>query len=400
MMKSSQIPNAEIQYLVHTYDRPDVVFTHGQGVYLYDSDGQRYLDFAAGIAVNALGHSDPVWAEIVSQQAHTLTHVSNLFHTAPHVELAKLLVEASFADRVFYSNSGSEANETAIKFARKWARTNHHGGKTNIVAFEHAFHGRSLGALSLTHKTKYREPFAPLVPGVTFVPYNDLQAAEGAINETICAVFVEPVQGESGIHPAKPGFLRDLHELCLENSALLVFDEIQCGLGRTGRLWAHEAYGVTPDIMTLAKPLAGGLPIGVTLVTEDVAKVIEPGDHGSTFAAGPLICSAAKVVFERINQPTFLESVAQRGARFMDHLRSLPCDKILEVRGAGLMIGVELSMPVKPIIESALKHGLIVINAGENTLRICPPLTISEEELETGLSILSNLLLEDARGKQ
>jgi predicted acetylornithine/succinylornithine family transaminase len=393
-MKNNPIPAAEAQYLVHTYDRPDVVFTSGQGSYLYDSDGRRYLDLAAGIAVNALGHSDPAWAEIVSQQAHTLTHVSNLFHTAPHVELAKLLVDASFADRVFFCNSGSEANETAIKFARKWARTNHNGEKTKIVAFEHAFHGRSLGALSLTHKVKYREPFAPLVPGVTFVPYNDLEAARVAIDETTCAVFVEPVQGEGGIHPAEPTFLQGLRELCLEKSALLVFDEIQCGLGRTGKLWAHEAYGVNPDIMTLAKPLAGGLPIGVTLVTEDVAKVIEPGDHGSTFAAGPLVCSAAKVVFERINQPAFLESVAQRGARFMEHLRSLPCDKILEVRGAGLMIGVELSAPVKPIIQSALKRGLIVINAGENTLRICPPLTISEDELEAGLSILSNLLME------
>ncbi len=398
-MKSSQIPDAESQYLVHTYDRPDVVFTRGQGAYLYDSDGHRYLDLAAGIAVNALGHSDPVWADIVSQQAHTLTHVSNLFHTAPHVELAKLLVEASFADRVFYSNSGSEANETAIKFARKWARSNYHNEKIKIVAFEHAFHGRSLGALSLTHKTKYREPFAPLVPGVTFVPYNDLEAAKGAIDETTSAVFVEPVQGEGGIHPAKLTFLQGLRELCIENSALLVFDEIQCGLGRTGRLWAHEAYGVTPDIMTLAKPLAGGLPIGVTLVTEDVAKVIEPGDHGSTFSAGPLVCSAAKVVFERINQPAFLESVARRGARFMDHLRSLSCDKILEVRGAGLMIGVELSTPAKPIIQSALKHGLIVISAGENTLRICPPLTISEEELEAGLTILSNLLMEYEGGE-
>ena len=399
-MKTNQITAAEAQYLVHTYDRPDVVFTRGQGSYLYDCDGRRYLDLAAGIAVNALGHSDPAWAEIVSQQAHTLTHVSNLFHTAPHVELAKLLVEASFADRVFYSNSGSEANETAIKFARKWARTHHHGEKTKIVAFEHAFHGRSLGALSLTHEAKYREPFAPLIPGVTFIPYNDLEAARDAIDESTCAVFVEPVQGEGGIHPAKPAFLQGIRELCLENNAVLVFDEIQCGLGRTGHLWAHEAYGVVPDIMTLAKPLAGGLPISATLVTEDVAKVIEPGDHGSTFAAGPLVCSAAKVVFERINQPAFLDSVAERGARFMDQLRSLPCDKILEVRGAGLMVGVELSVSAKPIMDSALKHGLIVINAGENTLRVCPPLTISDEELETGLSILSSLLLEADGGEK
>jgi acetylornithine/succinyldiaminopimelate/putrescine aminotransferase len=248
-----------------------------------------------------------------ASQAAQLTHVSNLFHTAPQLELAQRLVENSFADRVFFANTGSEANEGAVKFARKWAKSHFHSNKTKIVAFSGGFHGRSIGALSLTYKEQYRAPFAPLMPGVTFVHFNDLEAARLAVDDDTCAVIVEPIQGEGGVNPATAEFLQGLRALCDNHHALLIFDEVQCGLGRTGQLWAHQNYAITPDIMTLAKPLAGGLPIGAILVTQAVADVIQPGDHGSTFAGGPLVCRAAQVVFDRINQPAFLQQVVANG---------------------------------------------------------------------------------------
>lgn len=391
-MNADEVIAWESAHLVSTYTRPSVVFRRGQGARLFDANGKSYLDFAAGIAVTALGHSDPEWARAVADQAARLTHVSNLFHTAPHVELALRLVEASFADRVFFSNSGAEANEAALKFARKWARQTYGETKTGLVAFEGGFHGRTLGALSLTAKARYREPFEPLVPGVTFAPFNDLATARAAIDERVCAVFVEPVQGEGGVRPAARDFLRGLRQRCDEVGALLVCDEVQCGLGRTGHLWAHEAYGLEPDIMTLAKPLAGGLPIGATLITETVARAMEVGDHGSTFAAGPLVCRAAQVVFDRISRPAFLEAVRAKGEFLLENLGALSSPRIVEVRGAGLLVGVEFDRPVKPLIQAALERGLLLINAGENVLRVCPPLVITLSELEEGLALLAEAL--------
>jgi len=388
-MDTRQIVQAEARYLVHTYNRPPVVFTRGEGSYLFDREGKRYLDFAAGIAVNALGHGHPDWLEALQKQGQRLTHVSNLFHTEPQVELARRLVESSFAERVFFSNTGAEANEAALKFARKWARLNYGADKHEVIAFEGAFHGRTMGALSLTHKPAYRLAFEPLVPGVTFVPFNDLAAAERAISDRVCAVFVEPIQGESGVHVAEAEFLTGLRKLCDQHHALLVFDEVQCGLGRTGRLWAHEWTGVTPDIMTLAKPLAGGLPIGATLVTERIASAIEPGDHGSTFAAGPLVCSVACVVFDEVSRPDLLQRVVTSGEKLRTGLFALGEERIIELRGRGLLLGVQGRGPVKPLIEAARRGGLIVIGAGEDVLRICPPLTITPEEIDAGLRVLA-----------
>lgn len=375
--------------MVPTYARAPIVFVRGEGSYLYDATDKSYLDFCAGIAVTALGHGNPKWREAVSDQASKLTHISNLFHTVPHVELARTLVGHSFADRVFFTNSGAEANEAAIKFARKWARRLHGKNKTELLAFEGGFHGRTLGALSLTHKEAYRAPFGPLVPGVTFAPFNDLKMAARAISHRTAAVFVEPVQGEAGVHTATSEFMRGLRELCDESDALLVFDEIQCGLGRTGRLWAHEVSEIRPDIMTLAKPLAGGLPVGVTLVTEDVSSEINVGDHGSTFGAGPLVCRAALTVFDQIRKEKFLVEVVKKGAALKEGLGTLPQDQVVEVRGSGLLLGVQFKEPVKPIIETALEKGLMVINAGANTLRICPALTISMDEIQEGIGILA-----------
>ena len=383
----------EARYMMQTYRRADVVLARGEGVHLYDSDGRRYLDFMSGIAVAALGHADPAVTAAVAEQAATLTHVSNLFYTAPQVGLARRLVTHSFADRVFLTNSGAEAIEGALKFARKWARERG-VGKHEIVAFGGSFHGRTMGALSITYKAAYRDPFAPLLPGVCFAPFNDLDAARAMISDDTCAVVVEPVQGEGGIHAATPEFLRGLRALCDRHGALLIFDEIQCGLGRTGRLWAHEAHGtpVVPDIMTLAKPLANGLPIGAILLTEEVAAAVGYGEHGSTFAGGPVVCRAAEVVFDRVSDPAFLAAVAENGQRLRQALLALNSPRVVEVRGVGLLVGVELDVPAAPIIAAAREKGLLIINAGENVLRIAPPLIVSGEHVDAAVAILGECL--------
>jgi len=395
-MDTQSIITDESQYLMQTYRRADIVLARGDGVYLFDTDGRRYLDFMSGIAVAALGHADPDVTAAVAQQAATLTHVSNLFYTIPQVGLARRLVTHSFADRVFFTNSGAEAIEGALKFARKWARGRGQG-KHEIVAFSGSFHGRTMGALSVTYKAAYREPFAPLVPGVCFAPFNDLAAAAALISDATCAVVVEPVQGEGGIHAATPAFLRGLRALCDQHGALLIFDEIQCGLGRTGRLWAHEAAGVTPDIMTLAKPLANGLPIGAILLTEDVAAAVGPGEHGSTFAGGPVVCRAGEVVFDRVSDPDFLAAVAANGEYLRERLRALASPLVVEVRGAGLLVGVELKTAVAPILAAARQRGLLVINAGDTTLRIAPPLIVTRDHIDDAVAILGACLVEEEK---
>lgn len=346
----------------------------------------------AGIAVNALGHADPAWAQVVAEQATKLTHLSNLYHNIPQLQLAQKLVENSFADKLFFSNTGSEANEAALKFARKYARTHHGEGKTGIVAFSHSFHGRTMGALAVTHKAKYREPFGPLVPGVTFVEYNDLAGASAVIGPETCAVIVEPIQGEGGVHAAAANFLRGLRALCDEQDALLIFDEVQCGMGRTGHLWAYQASEVIPDMMTIAKPLAGGLPIGAALVTDKVAAAIHPGDHGSTFAGGPLVCAAALHVFDRVNQPAFLSHVQETGAYLRHRLQTLESDKVVEVRGLGLMVGLELNVPVADVVAAARNKGLLLVNAGDNVIRFVPPLTVTRPQVDEAMEVLSTCL--------
>lgn len=391
-MNTNQIIQEESQYIMQTYRRADIVLARGEGVYLYDTEGRRYLDFMSGIAVTALGHSDPQVAATIAEAATTLTHVSNLYYTIPQVELAKRLVTHSFADRVFFANSGTESVEGALKFARKRALVQHGEGKSGIVAFKSGFHGRTMGALSTTYKAIYREPFGPLLDGVSFAPFNDLEAARALIGPDTGAVIVEPVQGEGGINAATSEFLRGLRELCDEHGATLIFDEIQCGLGRTGRLWAHEAFGVTPDIMTLAKPLANGLPIGAILLTEEVASTVGYGEHGTTFGGGPLVCSVANVVFDRVAQPEFLAAVTANGEYLRQQLRKLGSPHVLEVRGAGLMVGVDLDIPAAQVMAAARSAGLLVINAGETTLRIAPPLIITKEQIDEGVAVLAKCL--------
>ena len=394
---SGSIVEKTAQYVLNTYARAPFVLERGQGAMLTDTDGKTYLDFAAGISVNALGHGDAELVAAVSEQMTLLGHVCNLYHSAPHADLAEMLCESSFADKVYFCNSGTEAVEAAIKFARKHAREMFGPGKTDLVAFSGSFHGRTVGALALTAREKYQAPFRPLMPGVTFAPFNDSAAAEKLIGPGTCAVFVEPVQGEGGIHAATPEFLATLRALCDRHGALLVFDEIQCGMGRTGRLWAHEHFGVQPDMMTLAKALGGGLPIGATLLTDRVAGALAPGDHGSTFAGGLVVCRAAQVVLRRVSDPAFLARVTALGARLMERLRDLRSPHVREVRGLGLMIGVELDIEVAPLIKAGYAHGVIMINAGPQVLRLLPPLIVEEAHIDQFAEVLGTILHEVAR---
>ncbi|GAB4416418.1 MAG: aspartate aminotransferase family protein [Anaerolineae bacterium] len=391
---SESIPEKTARYVLNTYARAPFVLVQGHGAVVTDSDGKSYLDFAAGISVNALGHADPELVAAVSEQMAQLGHVCNLFYSAPQAELAELLCTLSFADKVYFANSGAEAIEAAIKFARKYARETFGPGKTELVAFSGAFHGRTAGALALTAREKYQAPFRPLLPGVTFAPFNDPVAAEKVIGPETCAVFVEPVQGEGGIHPATPEFLRTVRELCDHYGALLVFDEIQCGMGRTGRLWAYEHFGVQPDMMTVAKALGGGLPIGATLLTDRVAEVMAVGDHGSTFAGGPVICRAAQVVLQRVSQPEFLAQVTAKGELLRDRLYELNAPHLVEIRGLGLMIGVEFDRDVAPLIQAGHAHGVLMINAGPRVLRLLPPLIVTEAQIEQFTTVLGRILQE------
>lgn len=392
-LTAAQIMAGEKQHILQTYKRAPVVLSHGEGVCVWDADGREYLDFAAGIAVNALGHADAGMAEVLAAQARKLTHTSNLYYTAPQVQLAEKLTANSFADKVFFTNSGTEANEGAIKFARKFAKMMHPDQiKTQIVCFDHAFHGRTMGSLALTPKEAYQASFRPLMPDVVVAPFNDVEALATKITAQTCAVFIEPVQGEGGIYPATPAFLAALRQRCDEVGALLVFDEVQCGLGRTGDLWAHTMSGITPDIMTLAKPLAGGLPIGAIMVTDRVAAVMAYGDHGSTFAGGPLICAVAGYVFERINDATFLGQVREVGGYLMERMQELNSPRIKDVRGRGLMVGVEFDTEVEPIVKKGVEHGLLLVGAGANVLRFVPPLIVEKPHIDTLAERLTAIL--------
>ncbi|RCV15342.1 hypothetical protein SEVIR_3G050200v4 [Setaria viridis] len=389
----------EARYLVGTYNRSRVVLEAGRGCKVYDLDGREYLDMAAGIAVTSLGHGEPEVTATIGQQSGTLIHVSNVYYTRAQVALAKRLVESSFADRAFFANSGTEANEAAIKFSRKFQRVAHPDSDdppSEFLAFTNCFHGRTMGSVALTSKSQYREPFAPVMPGGTFVEYGNLQEAKKVIQSgRLAAVFVEPVQGEGGIHSATQEFLQGLREACDEAGALLVFDEVQCGLGRTGYLWAHEAYGVAPDIMTLAKPLANGLPIGAVLVKEKVAAAINYGDHGTTFGGGPLVCKTALTVLDKIQKPGFLAEVSKKGENFKQLLRTKLSGNphVKEVRGVGLIVGIELDVPAGPLVDACLDAGVIVLTAGKgNVVRLVPPLIISEKELEQAADVIRDCL--------
>jgi acetylornithine/N-succinyldiaminopimelate aminotransferase len=385
-----------VEPLLGVYKQAEPLFVAGEGSYLLAENGRRYLDFTSGIAVNALGYGDYEFAAAVREALATgLIHTSNLFRTRPATDLARWLVEHSFADRVFFCNSGAEANEGAFKFARRWAREIGGPEKHEIVTFRGSFHGRTFGALAATDRPSYQEPFQPLLPGVHFC---DVGAASG-VEQTVtrartAAVIIEPIQAEGGVLPVPPDFLAFLRDLCDREDVLLIFDEVQVGLGRTGTLWAHEATGVEPDLMTLAKPLAGGLPMGAVLLRERVAQAIQPGDHATTFGGGPLVASAALAVCRRLGETDFLAEVRQKGELVSELLGGLALrnDVIRGVRGAGLIWGIELSKPAGDVVSAALDAGLLLVAAGAQVVRIVPPLTISVEDLKAGVSILEGVL--------
>lgn len=382
--------------LVGVYAQPDLVLARGEGSWVWDEDGRRYLDFTAGIAVNALGHGSPVVTDAIRSALDTgLIHTSNLFATRPVQELARLLVGLSFPGKAFFCNSGAEANEAALKFSRKWAGAAGAGGKREFLAFRNAFHGRLFGSLAATDREAYQAPFRPLMPGVRFVELGNAAGVEEILaGGTVAAVFIEPIQGEGGVIPVPFDFLRTLRALCDRHGALLVFDEIQCGLGRTGKLFAHQHAGVTPDILTLAKPLAGGLPMGAAIVTDAVADALKPGDHGTTFGGGPLVASAALAVVRTVSDPAFLEGVVARSRHLLRGLDALRAKVpgIREVRGMGLLLGVVVEGKSSDVVARARERGLLVVGAGPEVVRLIPPLNVSFEELDQGLELLGAAL--------
>ncbi len=376
-------------YVMHTYGRLPVVFVRGEGCFVYDENGRQYLDFVAGIAVNGLGHCPPKVVEAICKQAKTLMHTSNLYHTTPQPQLAKLLVDASGMNKAFFCNSGAEANEAAIKLARKAAKVAGCPEKTEIITAEQSFHGRTLAAITATGQPKYQNSFTPLMPGFKYVPYNDAAALKSAANDKTCAIMMEPVQGESGVHPATAEFLATARQLCDDLGAALIFDEVQTGLGRTGKLFGFENYDVVPDIMTLAKTLGGGFPIGACLGRGRYADIFQPGDHASTFGGNPLACAAAIACVNEIIEGGWVENSCQVGEYFRDKLSKLP--GIKEVRGMGLMIGAEFVEPVaKNMAATALERGLIVNAIGDNILRFVPPLIVSKELVDKAVEIIAS----------
>jgi len=393
-MDTKQLLEWAAKYHTPNYARAPICLVRGDGVRVWDSDGKEYLDFGAGIAVASLGHCHPRVTGAIREAAATLLHVSNLYHTAPQIHLAKLLCDHSFADRVFFCNSGAEANEAALKLVRKYAKERYASDRYEVIATRNAFHGRTFATVTATGQEKYQHGFEPLVPGFKHVPYNDLRAMERAIDSRTAALIVEPIQGEGGVIVPDDDYLPGLRKLCDASGALLILDEVQTGVGRTGTLWAYEHSGIEPDVMTLAKALANGVPIGAMLTREEVARALGPGTHGSTFGGTPFVTSVALATLQTVLGEKIPERAARMGRRLMDGLRRLaqvPVG-IREVRGRGLLIGVELDRPVSPILDACRNAGLLVLSAGENVLRLVPPLIIEEDHCDRALEIVDTAL--------
>jgi predicted acetylornithine/succinylornithine family transaminase len=383
----------EKQYIMPTYARLPIVLERGQGCWVWDTTGKKYLDMVAGIAVNVLGHCHPAVTEAIARQSTTLMHTSNLYYTIPQIELAKLLVENSCADRVFFCNSGAEANEGAFKLARKWGKANRNGAY-EIISMKSSFHGRTLATLAATGQHKYQIPFEPMPDGFTSVPFNDLVSLRAATTDKTVAVLIEPVQGESGVHPARQRYLELLREWCDKQNLLLIFDEIQTGIGRTGALFGYQHFGVEPDIFTLAKGTAGGVPIGV-IAAKERASVFTAGDHGTTFGGNPLATATGLAVLRYVIDNKLWENAQRMGAHLVKRLEEVKAkgSVITEVRGVGLMVGVDFGEEIaKDVVVKALNKGLILNATGSKTLRMVPPLIVSEQEADTAVDILASVL--------
>ncbi|HZF73226.1 MAG TPA: acetylornithine transaminase [Gemmatimonadaceae bacterium] len=386
---------SETSALLSTYKRAPMELVRGEGVELIDSDGKRYLDFASGIAVNALGYGDAGITGVINETLNSgLIHTSNLYRTPAGEELAAKLVERSFASKVFFCNSGAEANEGAFKFARRWARKIGSDAKVEIIALRGSFHGRLFASLAATDRPSYRAPFRPLA-GAVSICERDLNELDSALDEeTVAAIIVEPIQGEGGVRVLDANFLGRLREITKKREIALIFDEIQCGLGRTGYLFAYENVGITPDMVTLAKPLAGGLPMGAVLVSEEIASTIQPGDHGTTFGGGPLVAAVAGHVFDRLSDPALLKSVRENGAWLGDQLETIGrrSGKVRAIRGAGFIWGLDVVESANDIVKRGWDEGLLALTAGEHTLRLLPPLVMERDDLQRGVSILERII--------
>ncbi len=382
------------KYLFETYGKRPLTLVRGEGCRVWDEAGREYLDFVGGIAVCALGHSAPLVTRILEEQSRTLVHVSNLYYTVPQVELARLLVENSFADRVFFCNSGAEANEAAIKLARRHSHEKYGPGRFNIVCMENSFHGRTMGTLSATGQEKVRKGYDPLLEGFRFVPFNDAGALARALDQTVCAVMLEPVQGEGGVVCPEEGYLREAASLCRERDVLLIMDEVQVGMGRTGHLFAHQGFGVTPDIMTLAKALGNGVPIGAMLSVEALAGSFPAGSHASTFGGSPLVTAVAGGVLKSLLHDGWIENARETGLYFKAALEGLKGEHecVREVRGLGLILGMELDRPAGPVVDACRDKGFLLNCTRDSVLRFIPPLIVTRREVELLVDCLDKVL--------
>ena len=395
MNKQEYIDTAE-QELLHTYNRFSLVLDHGEGVYLYDTDGKQYLDFAAGIAVCALGYGNKDYNDALKAQVDKLLHTSNLYYNVPTIEAAKKALKASGMDRIFFTNSGTEAIEGAIKAAKKYAFTRDGHAGHEIIAMNHSFHGRSIGALSVTGNAHYQEPFEPLMPGVKFADFNNLESVKAQITDKTCAIIMETVQGEGGIYPAEKEFIEGVRALCDEKDILLILDEIQCGMGRTGEMFAWQNYGVKPDIMTCAKALGCGVPVGAFFMTQKVAdKSLAPGDHGTTYGGNPFVGTAVSTVFDLFEKHKILDNVHEVAPYLEQKLDELVAkyDFLTTRRGMGLMQGLVCTLPVGQVSAKALEQGLIIITAGADVIRMVPPLVIEKKHVDEMIEKLEKSLL-------
>ena len=393
-MQKQQVVELDKKYFMPVFSRYQLVLSHGEGPYVFDTDGKKYIDFLAGIAVNVLGHGHPALVKAVCQQAGKLIHCSNLYYTEPQVQLIEKLAELSGMDKVFIANSGAEANEGAMKLARKYGKMISKD-KFEIVTAEHSFHGRTLATLTATGQPKYQEGYEPLPGGFRYVAFNDKEALKAVVSAKTCAVMIEPVQGEGGIHVPVDGYLQYARELCDKYGALLIFDEIQSGMGRTGNFLAGQTYGVKPDIITLAKGLAGGVPIGAFLASEKVAAAFAPGDHGSTFGGNPLACAAALAVLATIEQEDLMKNAAELGDYLIDKCKSLQLKypKLIKtVRGKGLMVGIELTRPGREVVDLCMDRGAIINCTAGNVLRFVPPLNIGRKHVDEVVAIVDAVL--------
>lgn len=393
-MNNSEIAQKGQEYVMNTYARYPIAPVKGQGSYLWDADGKQYLDFVGGIAVCLLGHSHPELIKALNQQSQELWHVSNLYWIKPQVELAEKLVQTSGLAKAFFCNSGAEANEAAIKLARKYFYRQGQTHRHELIVFKESFHGRTLATLTATGQSKYQEGFAPLPEGFVYAEYNNLASVEALIGSNTCAVMVEPIQGEGGIKPAEPSFLEGLRRLCDKEGILLIFDEVQCGMGRTGRLFAFQHYKLQPDILTLAKGLGGGFPVGAMVANDQAAGGFAPGDHASTFGGNHLATAVANRVLGILSNGTFLPMV-EKNARYLgQELKKLVDTRIIETRGIGFMQGIEFNCEIKGLVNACLQQGLLVVGAGPRVLRLVPPLTVTEEEIDQAMAIIRAALAE------